>query len=115
MKKITSILGLILISTMTFSQTDTFKYIQVNASVDLLGNIKMMSIEKPPKKSKTISDTTVNFRHLNSLVLNSKNAIEAINLLSTEGWVLVSIVALSKVENGGPNSPFVAYYFRKDF
>lgn len=95
------------------AQNNNLKYIQLNATVDVLGNIKMIQLEEKNKKSQSLTDTIADFSNINNIMLKSKNAIEAINMLSFEGWILVSAVALNKDESGRPNTPFIAYYFRR--
>jgi hypothetical protein len=90
-----------------FSQQKKFSYIQINATVDLLDNITMRSI------SKSDSLLAPDYKKLNEIILNEKRAINVINLLSNEGWVFVSVVHISKDDEGMPNTPFLAYYFVK--
>jgi hypothetical protein len=94
-----------------FSQSNTFKYIELIGSVDMLGNIIMMPITG---KNKNVSDTSINYKIINSIIAKSKNAIGTINLLSKEGWYLVSAINVSKDDNGRPNTPYLAYYFKKE-
>ena len=48
------------------------------------------------------------------IIAKSKNAIATINLLSKEGWYLVSAISINKDDNGRPNTPYLAYYFKKE-
>lgn len=98
-----------------FSQKTITKFIQINANTDLLGNITMSSIEKLPKLKKDATDTLINYKQIENIIGKSKNAINAINLLSNEGWLLVSTVAIGKDDYGRPNTPIIAYYFKKDY
>jgi len=89
--------------------------LQLNATVDILGNIKIVQFEGKFDKLKDGNDsTTFSKATLVKIINNFKNAIDAINLLSKEGWIFITAVAINKDENGRPNSPFIAYYFRKD-
>ena len=115
MKKIYSLLFFaMLLSTSVMGQAIKPKFIQINSTVDALGNIKFMQLEGTEKKQKNSQDTTAEYKGIIKIISKSKNAIEAINLLSGEGWILISAVALVKDDHGRPNSPFIAYYFKRD-
>lgn len=113
MKKNIFLLFFIFPSINLFAQNRIYKFVQINAVVDALGNIRMTNIEKNNKKSNNI-DTTINYNLINNLILKSRNSIEAINYLSNEGWLLVTSLPINKDDIGRPNSPFIAYYLRKD-
>lgn len=114
MKKYILLFFLIIFSTNLFSQNRIDKFIQINAFVDLLGNITMTNVERSNNKKANNIDTTINYNSINNLISKSKNSIEAINYLSNEGWLLVTALQLNKDDNGRPNSPFIAFYFRKE-
>jgi hypothetical protein len=106
---------LLFLNTNGFSQQASAKYIQINATIDISGNIKFEQVENRINRKKVVKDTGgLNLTAVNNIIGKSKNAIDAINCLSTEGWNLITAVAFTKDDNDRPNSPFIAYYFRKD-
>lgn len=114
MKKILiSTLIVLFVCVTSNAQLKDIKYLQLNASIDLLGNIKFIAIEKFKKKSE-VQDSISQLKKVNSIIMQSKNVIEAINLLSETGWTLVTSVSVAKDEQGRPNTPFIAYYFKKE-
>jgi hypothetical protein len=104
----------IILSTNIFGQPSKPKFLQLNATVDISGNIKMLQFEGKFDKLKEGDSTVFSKITLIKIINDCKNAIDAINLLSKEGWIFITAVAINKDENGRPNSPFIAYYFRKD-
>ena len=115
MKYIYAALAIIVLSTNLFGQSNNSKFLQLNATVDILGNIKIAQLEDKIDKLKNEDESTRSLKNILSKIINkSIYAIDAINLLSKEGWVFITAVSVNKDENGRPNSPFIAYYFRKD-
>lgn len=115
MKYIYTAIVTIILSTNIFGQSSKPRFLQLNATVDILGNIKITQLEGKFDKLKDGSDS-IGFSKvtLYKIINDCKNVIEAINLLSKEGWIFITAVAINKDENGRPNSPFIAYYFRMD-
>ncbi len=93
MKKLILAISILICTIQVFSQSNNYKYFELTASVDILGNIKMIPITG---KSKNIQDTSINYKLINSIIAKSKDAITTINLLSEEGWYLI----LSKMTTG---------------
>ena len=98
-----------------FGQSSKPIFLQLNATVDILGNIKILQFEGKLDNLQNSRDSA-NFSNatLYKVINDCKNAIDAINLLSKEGWIFIAAVPINKDENSRPNSPFIAYYFRKD-
>jgi hypothetical protein len=112
MKQIIFTLCLIVTCSTTNAQKSTPTFIQINASIDALGNIRMSEFEimkRPPGDS-----IFTNRKQIMNIVYKCNNAIDAINALAKEGWIFISAVSSYHDEKSGPSSPFVAYYFRKD-
>jgi hypothetical protein len=93
----------------TKAQLNKTRIIQLNGNVDIQGNINIFSIEK------SNIDTLVNIKELNELIQKNRTAIKIINQLLNKGWVLLTAINVNKDVNDRPASPFIAYYFRKDF
>lgn len=96
----------------TFSQKILPVYIEVRGNVDALGNIYLHNIIKPKKLAKT--DSLIDYPQLNQ-IMNLSEPIKVINKLAENGWTLVSVSQVSSDKESRPNSPFMLYYFRKDF
>jgi hypothetical protein len=110
MKKVILLISVLFSGIHVFSQTNYSSYIELTANVDMLGNIKIMPIDR---KTNALSDTSINYKLINSIILRSEHAINTINLLANEGWLFVSAVTINKDQYGRPNTPYLAYYFRK--
>lgn len=87
----------------------------MNGNIDILGNITIQPLEKEIKEDKKNIDTSINYKILDKIVQSNPIAIKVINRFMNEGWILITSVYISKDENGRPNSPYIAYYFKKDF
>lgn len=111
MKKTFVIVSVLILCKLGSLAQPNIKYIEILATVDALGNIYMMPLYE---KNKSIDDTLFNNKQINQIISKSRNAITCVNLLSKEGWHLVSVISVSKDENGRPNTPFLAYYFKKE-
>lgn len=96
----------------SFSQKTLSAYIELRGNVDILGNIYLTDIIKPKKLTK--ADSLIDFNQLKS-ILNLREPIKIINKLSENAWILVTVTQVSSDKYSMPNSPFMLYYFRKDF
>ncbi|MEO7045399.1 MAG: hypothetical protein ABI091_08860 [Ferruginibacter sp.] len=105
-------LTLVLSTLNVFSQKTLSPYIEVRGSVDMLGNIYLYNVIKPKKLTRI--DSLIDYPKLNA-ILNLHEPIKVINKLSENGWTLVSVTQVSSDKDGMPNSPFMLYYFKKDF
>lgn len=96
------------------AQNITSRLIQLNATVDILGNISILSIEEPKSKIDR-SDTLINYEIIKKIIRKYRKSIDIFNELTVKGWILVTSVYVSKDDNGRPNSPLLIYYFKKEF
>lgn len=85
-------------------------YLELSGHVDLIGNITMDPL---PRNGQGL-DSSINYKSINDIIVKNKSAITTINLLSKEAWNLVSAVYITRNDNGGPNTPFIVYYFKKE-
>lgn len=96
----------------SFSQKTLSAYIEIRGNIDALGNIYLDKIIKPKKLSKT--DSLIDFSQLTALTSLREPGV-VINKLSENGWALVTVTQVSTDKDGRPNTPFILYYFRKEF
>ena len=102
----------LLLTLNSFSQKTLSAYIEVRGNVDALGNIYLDKIIKPKKLTKT--DSLINYSQLTSIT-SLREPVKVINKLSEVGWTLVTVTQVSSDKENRPNSPFLLYYFRKEF
>ena len=102
----------VLLTLNAFSQKPLSFYIEVRGNVDALGNIYLDNITIP--KNLTKVDSLVDYTKLKA-IMNLREPIKVINKLSENGWTLVSVTQVSSDKESRPNSPFILYYFKKDF
>jgi len=102
----------VLLTLNVFSQKPLSFYIEARGNVDALGNIYFDNIIRPKNLSKV--DSLVDYIKLKA-ILNLREPIKVINKLSENGWTLVSVTQVSSDKESRPNSPFILYYFKKDF
>ena len=111
MKYFISLIFLLMTIT-SFSQKKLSAYIEIRGNVDVLGNIYLYNIIQPKKLTK--SDSLINYTQLRQIV-SLGEPIKVINALSQIGWTLISVTQVSSDKESMPNSPFMLYYFKKDF
>jgi hypothetical protein len=97
-----------------FSQNRITVYIEVRGSVDMLGNIYLNNLQYPRKNLEKI-DSLIDYKSLNTIALKLKEPIKVIDEFSLKGWQLVSVCQVFSDKSGSPNSPFLLYYFKKEF
>lgn len=102
----------VILNLSSFSQKRTFGYIEIRGNVDALGNIYLYDITKPKKL--TNIDSLIDYSTIKKR-LNYREPITVINALSEIGWVLISVTQISSDKNDQPITPFILYYFRKEF
>ena len=102
----------ILLASSAFSQKPLSFYIELRGSVDAFGNINLDNITNSKNLSKV--DSLIDYQKLKAIV-NLREAIKVVNKLSENGWSLVSVTQVSSDKENRPNSPFMLYYFKKDF
>jgi len=112
MTKYFFILTFVLTTLSSFSQKHVAAYIEIRGYVDALGNIYLDNISKPKKLNKV--DSLIDYAQLKPL-LNPAEPITVINKLSEIGWTLISVTQVSSDKESRPASPFMLYYFKKDF
>ncbi|MGZ8524458.1 MAG: hypothetical protein ACXWV1_08510 [Chitinophagaceae bacterium] len=111
MKKIFSLFALFIISLSGFSQEKVVRYLELRASVDVLGNIYVDPIMK--KVAKGDSMYAIEIKELSKIISKQKHPDLIFNEFIKTGWQLISSAHISKDSDGRPNSPFLLYYFAK--
>ena len=102
----------ILLTSSAFSQKPSSIYIELRGNVDALGNINLDNITNSKNLSKV--DSLIDYQKLKAIV-NLREPMKVVNKLSENGWSLVSVTQISSDKENRPNSPFMLYYFKKDF
>ena len=116
MKLIVLFSTLLCVCYVSLAQNNKTRLIQINARVDLFGNINMEFVGNSFNTNKKIIDTLVDFKSIKKIISLNNTAIRVINALADEGWVLMTTMYVPRDENsGGPAYPFIVYYFKKEF
>jgi len=106
------VLAFIMLAIKSFSQKTISSYIEVRGNVDALGNIYFDNIIKPRTLTKT--DSLIDYSQFKE-ILHLREPIKIINKLSENGWILITVTHVSSDKENRPNSPFLLYYFKKEF
>ena len=107
-------LAFLFLSSSIYSQKTVTKYLELNANVDLLGNISMVPLPQLKSKKGNL-ESSINYIPINAIINKYKSPVLVMTELSKDGWMFISSVFINKDENGRPNSPLLVYYFKKDF
>lgn len=115
MKTLTIIFLISLIRLTAFSQLKTSRYIELRASVDNSGNIYVSSVISRSKEFKNADSAYLaEIKKINNAIATFKYPSLIFTELATFNWELVSTASVTKAEQGGPNTPFLLYYIRKN-
>lgn len=107
---------LLVASTATFAQTQpkiVTHYLELTAGfTGIFNNDISLNSVKQPKKNAGYNDTCINYPAINNIITNFRSPMLVLNVLSRDGWTLVSTVNV-------PESKFttvmIVYYLKKDF
>ena len=78
----------------------------------MAGNIYINDVIKPRRMNKL--DSLIDYKELRTIV-KLLDPIKIIDRLAESGWSLVSTTQVTSDKENRPNSPFLLYYFRKEF
>jgi hypothetical protein len=104
----------LLLSVASYSQKQLTAYVELRGTVDALENVYIEPIVKPKRLENQI-DSLIDYNEINSKFPRSNTANNVINFLSLKGWSLVSVTQISSDKESRPASPFILYYFKKQF
>lgn len=114
--KLSFIALLLIASTSTFAQTQpkvVTHYLELTAEFSGIFNDDiLLNNVKPPKKQAGYSDTCINYKAINNIIRDYRTPMAALNILSEDGWSLVSTV---NVPDGRYTRETIIYYLKKDF
>ena len=112
--KICTIIFLLILHISGASQTKITGYLELRASIDMLGNISLSEIVKP-KRIETKIDSLTDYKTIASIISKSSNPTTVLNALSAEGWSLILVTQVLTDKDGRPNTPFLLYYLKRDY
>lgn len=113
MKKIIATLFLLWLTLIVNAQKTKTVFIEIRGNVDILGNISLDRIETTKKERLTL-DSMINTKELQNEIIQKRDAVSVINLMSEKGWKFCNSMQILKDDSGKPNSSFIIYYFSKE-
>jgi hypothetical protein len=97
-----------------YSQENVMRYVQLTATIDILGNIYVTPIVFSKKETQDLDSAYLNeVKILNKIIGDKRKPVFICNEFAKHKWHLISVVHISKDDQGRPNTPFLLYYFGK--
>lgn len=115
-KRIYPTLILLLFFYNSYSQKTITAYIEIRGSVDAMGNITLETPQKP-KNLLSAADSLIDYSSIKMAMSKPRFTTPSVimNVLANEGWYLISVTQVMSDEYKRPTSPFLLYYFKKEF